>query len=479
MVVAKINATEYEAFSDAISAANSTGATITLFNDVELEANCTISNNVIISGPYVIRRKNSYTGTLFTINQGAALTFKDGIIIDSGNNWVFDDTFYYDLKNFGTNKTYKSAYYTAGESGIVPNNYMIVVNGNLTLENTTIKNHYATKNTYGIFNVSTTGIVTLGTGAHITHNMCASGNVLGRVNGTFIIEDGTLIDYNHSENGNGGLFALTTASNVIMNGGTICRNTIMGRDNNGSGIVATITNASAYFTMNGGNICHNAAFGNGGWGTPIYVNRNGTFTMNGGIIEENVSNNITGLASNAATAYVILNGGILRDPASYNSTYTSCLFCNTVIGENMIIDSGNMRFYGSGTLEINGTCNGILDFRADNTVIGSGTYNNNIYVRAGTVTITEGTYNGTIYVENGSTLKITGGTFSQNVSQWCEDGYCSFLQDDGTWTICAVENYNFVKVNNTLETLKAYVCVDNEIYPADIYICVDGVIKLI
>ena len=36
MVVAKIDATEYTTFSDAINAANSAGATITLFNDVEL-----------------------------------------------------------------------------------------------------------------------------------------------------------------------------------------------------------------------------------------------------------------------------------------------------------------------------------------------------------------------------------------------------------------------------------------------------------
>ena len=65
-------------------------------------------------------------------------------------------------------------------------------------------------------------------------------------------------------------------------------------------------------------------------------------------------------------------------------------------------------------------------------------------------------------IRGGEKISISGGIFSQNVSQWCSEGFVTVLFPDGT---CGVK------------TFEAYVCVDGVIYKADLYACVNGVIS--
>ena len=79
--------------------------------------------------------------------------------------------------------------------------------------------------------------------------------------------------------------------------------------------------------------------------------------------------------------------------------------------------------------------------RAGTLVVNGGTYLNKVTI-GDTATIYDGTFSGIIEVTNPGDLTIYGGTFAQDVTDWCADGYHSVDPDgDGMYV---VEKHNYV-----------------------------------
>ena len=61
--------------------------------------------------------------------------------------------------------------------------------------------------------------------------------------------------------------------------------------------------------------------------------------------------------------------------------------------------------------------------------------NNNNEPTVNYISIASGYYQGAIEINDESTCILTGGTYTQDVNEWCADGYVSQYNGDGTWTV--------------------------------------------
>ena len=434
--VAQVGETKYATLQEAIDAANDQGtATVTLLKDVEFAGisqgnkvvGLTISGNVTISGAHTITRADTYTGTLFTVNKGATLTF-EMVTVDGGNNWTFlkDE---YEAQVMSGQRVYNDQVrYTVYEEGApVASSAVVSVSGEVVLDGATFQNHVGAT----IFSVGS-GAKLIMTNAVVDHNTKAGSSVVADIasGATWIINEGTEITNNHNHGGNGTLSYMK--GTTIMNGGTVCHNWALKGTNNG-------------------------------WNCAFYVYGNGSsFVMNNGVIEENVSSILPGVANNGSNASVEINGGKIQNNTSANNNVGTEVYayCPTTIGEGVVIRDAVAVF---NNLTNNGTIDGGMYVGGTATIDGTGTVTGNMRI-AGNATITSGTYLGTFNVSG--SLTITGGTFAQDVSQWCAEGYACELNDDGTWgvvkqdplvlVVAGGQNKYFVDLNEALQY--AYSC---------------------
>lgn len=313
MAVAKIGDLTYETLAEAISVANSTGSqtAIELISDIELAQNLTISGNVTISGNYTINRTTSYVKTLFTVKSGATLTLDGGLILDCGNEWLFDMDGYNDASSSGTRVDDSYAFLASEDGGVVATAYVFSVTGTLNLNKVTIRNHYSA--TQGLISTLSGAVINLN-GVHIYHctNATSSG-LVASASATKIyiyVNDETIIENNHVGN-NHGLFRLYSGAVLTMNGGIIRNTTGI----NSNGVVIGLYGAGSTFIMNDGVITNNTGiYGkNNGRNASIYVHNKATLIMNGGSISYNTGYGSGGIdapyttSSNGST--VTINGG--------------------------------------------------------------------------------------------------------------------------------------------------------------------------
>ncbi len=386
--VAQVGECKFETLGEAVRYAHDNFGTVTLLADVELGAKLTISSNVTIEGEYTITRDDAYTGTLFAVSAGAALTLDGGLTIDGGNDYQFNAELYAkDLADWqnAVPSEKSTKWFTPEEGAPVATAYMITTSGIVNLNDVAIQNHYST-NGSGIVSAGKGANVTLD-GAQIKHNASTSGSglVVNASAGvwsreeeliTVTMNDGTVIDGNHV-GGNHGIFKVYMGTYFTMNGGEIKNTT--GWNSNGTAVGIY----HAVFTMNGGTICSNSSvYGpNNGRNAAIYGHSNHLFTMNDGTICHNTG----------------------RSKAGVDSPYSETGY------------TGQTFIYG-GTV-------------VDNKILGSWTNPD---------------------VSGGATLTITGGTYTQDVSQWCAKGY--FAQDSGDGSYIVVED----EVAKVVETGEIY-----------------------
>ena len=348
----------YETLAAAVADANAMeSATIKMLKDVTLGEKLTISGDVTIEGEHTITRDDAYTGTLFVVNAGAALTLDGGLTIDGGNNYAFDQTAYDgDMADWNTSiaKENSAKWFAPEEGAPVAAAFMITTTGGtVNLNEVTIQNNYSIGS--GVVSAGADSTITL-TGAKITHVAATQGNgVVANVSGANInvtVNEGTVIDGNHV-GGNHGLFKIYSGAKLTMNGGEITNTT--GWNSNGT-VVGVYWGT---FIMNGGTICSNSSvYGPAnGRNSAIYLHSGHKFEMNGGSI-----------CCNSGRA----RGGI--DAPYSNGTAT--------ITDGMVLD--NVSCGGWDTYDVNGT----------------------------------------------AAMKISGGIYTQDVNQWCAEGYVCVPYDD-------------------------------------------------
>ncbi len=401
MDVAKIGEVTYETFADAIAAANATESesTITLISDIEINEAFIISKNITISGPYTITRYKDDVGSYYT---GTLFT------VDAGASLTLDGGLIIDGENHWTMdmELYNSDLYSmnrvyAGEC----EKYFILIEGE--------------PRATAFMITSTGGIINLNN-VTFKNNFSTRSGIVSVGVGSTVILTGATITHCASTQGNGLAVNANGANiNVVMNEGTIINGNHIG-GNHGAFLVYN----GALFTMNGGQITNTTGWDSNGVAIGIY---NANFIMNGGNIGYNSSIFGTSNGRNCAVyvhsnATMTMNGGVI--------------YCN--IGKD---------FAG-----------GIASYKPTSTLIitGGSVINN--------VSLNNGEVGDDIHFSSpNSTIEISGGTFTQDVSQWCVEGFGAVKLPDGTW---GVKTTNF----------QTYVCVDGIIYKADMYACMNGTI---
>ncbi len=378
LVVLPVVAMAAEAASeDALKTALAgTDKTITLTGNIVLDEKLVIDRDVTITGKKTITRDASYTGTLFEVKAGAVLTLDGGLTIDGGNNYSFDQTKYEnDLKTLTqVAKADAEKYFMVDAGDPVATAYMMTVAGELNLNNVAIKNHYST-NGSGLVNASNGAKVTLD-GAKITH--CAS------TQGSGLVVNASAGAYEPSAN----------KITVTMNEGTVIDGNHVGGNH---GIFKIYL--GTVFEMNGGEIKNTTGWNSNGSAVGVYW---ATFKMNGGKICSNSS------------VYGPNNG---RNAAIYLHSASQFTMTNGTICHNY----GGSR----GGLDAPYTD---VDGNASQANISGGNIENNGSVYADK-------YDWEADVNGGVRLTISGGEFTQDVSQWCIDGFGAYENPKGVFTV--------------------------------------------
>lgn len=271
-----------------------------------------------------------------------------------------------------------------------------------------------------------------------------------------------------------------TAFMIVSNGGAINLNNVTFQNNfsTNSGIVKAGANST--ITLTGAKITHCASTrGNG-----LAVNANGAninVTMNDGtIIDGNHIGGNHGVFLVYSGALFTMNGGQITNTTGWDSNGVAigmyngrCIMNGGGIGYNSSIFGQNngrnsaVYVHSNSTMIMNGGviyCNigkdyagGIASYKSSSTLIvtGGSIINN--------VSLNNGEIGDDIHFSNGGTVEVSGGTFTQDVSQWCVDGYGVVQLPDGTWGVKTT-------------VFQAYACVDGVISEADMYACVNGII---
>ncbi|MBO5003544.1 PGF-pre-PGF domain-containing protein [Methanocorpusculaceae archaeon] len=376
-VVASVETTYYDTLANAISAANSIsgGATVKLLKDVTLGEIITISGNVTINGnDKTITRDDSYTGTLFTVNPGAKLTLDGNLTIDGANNWAFNQELYNaDLAAMQSILTADAEKYFTLETGApVAAAYMITLTKGTSDENR---------------------------------------------GGTVNLLDVTIKNHYSQNSQNSGIVSASQYTTVVLNGAKIthCAGT------HSSGVVVQASGLGITVTMEEGTVISgNHVGGNHG----VFKVYSGTvFTMNGGTITKTTGWNSNGVVAGMYGGTFIMNGGeISQNSAVYGPSN----------GRNAAIylhANSVMEMNGGIIKENTGRSRGGIDSSRESSslTITGGTVEDNISLAGNT--------NADIGGETG-TWEITGGTFTQDVSQWCAEGYVpAYNAKTGKWGV--------------------------------------------
>ena len=414
--VAEIEGQGYATLQEALEVANAsdTATTIKLLKDVALAAKLVINKDVTIEGNYTITRQlddstttdvdETYKGRLFEISLGAKLTLDGRITIDGANNWIFKETEYF--AEFQYRLDYyegrlpegspaPSAFY--GFAFVTPEEGAPIVNDHLIVVNGEIVINSATLTNHcgegekNVLRLGKEAIATLNNGAKIVHNAISS-------RGTSIfMADNSLVYINEGAEISGN-YAAYNGGSVYNNGGTITMNGGKINNNYGvrtNGIAIMLHQNSATLIMNGGEICGNSGLPADGAGhcCAIYLHSTGIMEMNGGSICHN-----TGMTNGAVM--------VMSSNAKLNIT-------GGYIGENKNIYASNPNYES-------------LDL-----ILGHAD------------------------ILNFGTTKITGGTFTQDVTEYCEEEYYYLPISEGKGIVSKCTTHEFV---DSVCTVCTYEC---------------------
>ena len=398
---------EYETLSAAVADANALStSTIEMLKSIDFDSDkaLSITGDVTIIGDYTISR-GDYTGTMFSVAKGATLTLDDGITFDGDNDWTFDsEGFYGDMeKGLVLSTGAKNSYTTSDGTEATAAMFSILSGGVVVMNDATIQNYWASNhNTAALFKIPAGAELTINDGALIKH---IHGSVAGQVHGGWTVNGGKIADvYGH--NTNGGVVDVRDSGVVTINGGEITEIRTLGLNANSNGILAQVYGENAKLYINGGDIHDNASFAPGnGWGSVVYLNRGGDFTMTGGSIKDTLSDHCTAFVANQETSIELLDG-YMEVEASTAASFDSLIYGAVVIGEDMEIkieEDALLVLLGDTdacTLDIDGEINdGTIWLMYGQPVTGKGTITSDVLIKAdpsyfgtpGQVTITEAT----------------------------------------------------------------------------------------
>lgn len=391
--------------AEELKAALASGGAIELTGSFELGEKLTIAKDTTINGKgYTITRKDGYEGTLFNVTTKGTATFKN-LTIDGGNNWTLDSKYDDWLENPDVfNRTIAVLYSEDPTADTISvNNYPVtsekgksdygatasmIINdkGVLTFENCTIKN---------FFSVSTTLSMNTGRSGHEGKwnliKMSGFPMMQNKKGGTVNLIDTTV---KHCAAGASGAAVQMGGSSVLnIKGDSVLT------DNYGGGNGGVIQSyGGSKTTLESGKITNNYAVDSNG--TVIALHGTGaTFTMKGGEISGN-----SGL-------YGLSNG---RNASIYCHSQSTFIMTGGTIKENVGRGRGGVDFLSS----------------AVKAEISGGSIMDNVSIAGNNGDLNVGT-------DDNTKFKITGGTFTQDVSTWVADGYGLVQRADGTWTVAS------------------------------------------
>jgi uncharacterized repeat protein (TIGR02543 family) len=341
VVHADESTTAYKTVQDAINAA-ANGETVQLLSDVPIDAQLTISNDIIfdlngyglISNGAAVFYAVERTWTLTDSSPNRSVHYYT--VDENGLAHVSDDS-------DGADGSFTGGYITGTVNTQATNACMFVKDCNTTMTGGTFIGNKNSGDIGGAVYVRDSGTFTMKDGAFL-YNICGSGGAIAINSGTLNIQGGT-ISHNKASDG-GGVFTWSNYHNVVVNisggmitdnrassvGGGVCfakpsrnknttRGTISGGviagniAENGGGIsVDGRTATQTLVTMTGGTIEYNEGSGNTGG---VLLLGGTTFTMTGGSICHNAGLNFGGIGTSNAT--MAFSGDIdIRDNYIYS-----------------------------------------------------------------------------------------------------------------------------------------------------------------
>ncbi len=399
-MVAKVGDTKYETLAEAITAANAAGtATVELLANVDVSETMTIDGNVTIEGAYTITWADN-TKNLFVVNSGATLTFDGGVTIDGGNNWVLDEALYNQylyaliededslVTAITKNPSGTEMYPLASENGKADfgaTAHLIKNSGTLNVNKATIENFFSFK-----VSPSRDNAYAASSGYSV---------IWGNNNSVLNLNKGAVIQHNAS--GSHGVVA-----------------------NNYDCTYDTNINKYTEINVNGATIQNNFAGSNGG----VFKVYRTTLNIKDGLIYNNKATDSNGSVVQLYGAAAILNlsGGKICSNSSiygYNNGRTAAIYPHAsstinMSGGTICCNTG----YSRGGIYVN--------YNAGDINITGGEVINNKNVR--------GDEQKDIYCgpTAAAIFDITGGSFTQDVTEWCAEGYAApYDEATGTYTV--------------------------------------------
>ncbi len=262
-----------------------------------------ITGDVTIIGDYTISR-GEYAGTLFKVPAGASLTLDGGLTIDGNNNWTFNEELYnHNLMNMvrGTNW---NDYITPEENGTVANAAMFMVNGTVNAKDMSIKNTYSLNSGHPLFYVKGAIAVLNMEGAQVVHCANKASNTVAYMSGSkWYIKEDTVISENYG-GGNGGM-CRNDSGQIYMSGGIIKDN----KGHNANGSVFMMYGGGSQLIMSGGTICHNSSVigPDNGRNAAVYLHSSSYVKMTGGTICCNIGTGRGGIDSYKKNSILDIN----------------------------------------------------------------------------------------------------------------------------------------------------------------------------
>ena len=188
--------------------------------------------------------------------------------------------------------------------------------------------------------------------------------------------------------------------------------------------------ADASVTINGGKI-------KAGWyavaGNGTLLNHDGNITVNGGILESTTDYAIYNPQKGTTT----INGGVI-----YGQAGGIAINCGSlVINDGMITSKGigNTGSWGDGTGGLN---NAAIHANAEYGDVSVSIKGGKVTAEGNAVTIDKGT-------AHTATVAISGGTFSSDISEYCEKNYYTEQNEDNTYTVKSLKDVAVAQIGDT------------------------------
>ena len=189
-------------------------------------------------------------------------------------------------------------------------------------------------------------------------------------------------------------------------------------------------NSDASVTINGGKI-------KAGWyaiaGNGNAKNYNGDITVNGGILESTADYAIYHPQAGTTT----INGGVIYGQSGGIAINRGTL----VVNDGMITSKGigSTGSWGDGTGNLN---NAAIHANAKYGDVSVSIKNGKVIAEGNAVTIDQGT-------GHNATVAISGGTFSSDVSPYCEKNYYTEKNDDNTYSVKSTKDVAVARIGDT------------------------------